>query len=415
MTNKNFLFYSLGRLISIIGSGIQQIAIPLYILDLTGSGTVMGTFVLVTNLPRLFVGPFSGVLGDRFNRKAIMISMDLARGGVILLLAFLAKTNALTITYLLMAQFVISAFDITFDPATQAMIGDIVHEENLTKANSIIQGINSFSYIVGPALGGILYGVFGIEFVFMLNGVSFVLSGISEYFIHYRQTTEKRKIDLKSTLADIKDGLRYVASTKGLLILIVFIMFSNFIVTALFSVVFPFYIREIVGFSGEQFGFLQTAWVAGILIGNILLGAYFHKRNAAKLFKTGILAQSFINLIFSMTTFPIAVHILGGHSWLYFWIIITLFGTIGIFNAFVNTPIYAWFQKTVPTQYRSRVFSVVAILAQLITPLGAFLFGIGLDHFEAHYLILAGNILNLIVILIFLSFKMTRLLAEKAG
>jgi len=413
MINKNFLLYSLGRLISIIGSGIQQIAIPLYILDLTGSGTVMGTFVLVSNLPRLLIGPFSGVLGDRFNRKTIMTAMDFARGGVILLLAFLAKIDAMTITYLLIAQFVISAFDITFDPATQAMLGDIVLEKDLTKANSIVQGINSFSYLVGPALGGIFYGLFGIKFVFILNGVSFILSGISECFIHYHQTTEKKNLDFKTTVTDIKDGLNYVKSTKGLLLLIVFIMFSNFIVTSLFNVVFPFYIREVVGFSGEQFGFIQTAWVSGILIGNILLGAYFHKKNAAKLFKTGILTQSSISLIFSLTTFPVTVHFLGGNSWLYFWIIAILFITIGIFNAFVNTPIFAWFQKTIPTQYRSRVFAVVSILVQLITPIGAFLFGMGLDFIEAPYLILSGNMMNLIVILIFLRFDMTRLLSDK--
>src|SRR6056297_971765 len=115
INKKNFYLYALGRLVSIIGSGIQQVAIPLFILDLTGSGTIMGTFVLVTNIPKLIFGPFAGVLGDRFDRKKIMVYMDFARGGLILLLALLARLNALEISGLMIAQFLISTFDITFD------------------------------------------------------------------------------------------------------------------------------------------------------------------------------------------------------------------------------------------------------------------------------------------------------------
>ncbi|MFP4461664.1 MAG: MFS transporter, partial [Thermotogota bacterium] len=203
INKKNFYLYALGRLVSIIGSGIQMIAIPLFILDLTGSGTIMGTFVLVSNLPRLIFGPFAGVLGDRFDRKKIMVMMDFARGAIILLLAVMTRMDALQISGLLIAQFIISTMDITFDPATQAMLGDIVHNNDLNKANSIIQGINSFSFIVGPAMGGILYGLFGIEVVFLINGISFVLSALSEMFISYHQTTERGKVSIKSTLIDI--------------------------------------------------------------------------------------------------------------------------------------------------------------------------------------------------------------------
>ena len=220
------------------------------------------------------------------------------------------------------------------------------------------------------------------------------------------------KLSFKGTIEDIKEGLVYLKGTTGLLLLLIFVMLSNFIITSMFNVVFPFYIREVVGFSGEQFGFLQTSWVAGILLGNIILGTFLSKKKAAKLFKRGIITQSFINIIFSITTFPIILSFFGGNSWTYFSVIAGLFISIGICNAFVNTPMYAWFQKTVPSQYRSRVFSVVAILIQLITPIGAFLFGVGLDYFKTHYLILGGNLLNFTFILIFLALGMTRILKE---
>lgn len=413
INKKNFYLYALGRLVSIIGSGIQQIAIPLFILDLTGSGTIMGTFVLVSNLPRLIFGPFAGVLGDRFDRKKIMVYMDFARGAIILLLALLTRMDTLQISGLLIAQFIISTMDITFDPATQAMLGDIVHNNDLNKANSIVQGINSFSFIVGPAMGGILYGLFGIEVVFLINGISFVLSGLSEMFINYHQTTEKVKINIKSTLVDIKEGFVYLKSMKGLLLLLIFAMLSNFLMTSMFSVLVPFFTREVVGFSGQQFGFMETSWVVGILIGNIILGVFLSKRKATALFKTGIIAESFLFLGFSIIAFPFAVSFFGGNSWLYFSVIAVIFALTGIFNALVNTPMLTLFQKKVSSNYRSRVFSVIAVLTQLIVPVGAFLFGLGLDYFDAHHLILIGSIGNMALTFLFLIIGMTKVLADE--
>ncbi len=411
INKKNFYLYALGRLVSIIGSGIQMIAIPLFILDLTGSGTIMGTFVLVSNLPRLIFGPFAGVLGDRFDRKKIMVMMDFARGAIILLLAVMTRMDALQISGLLIAQFIISTMDITFDPATQAMLGDIVHNNDLNKANSIIQGINSFSFIVGPAMGGILYGLFGIEVVFLINGISFVLSALSEMFISYHQTTERGKVSIKSTLIDIKEGFMYLKNMKGLLLLLIFAMLSNFLMASMFSVLFPFFAREVVGFSGQQFGFMETSWVSGILIGNIILGVFLTKRKATSLFKTGIIAESFLFLLFSIITYPFAVSFFGGSSWLYFSVIAVLFAFTGIFNALVNTPMLTLFQKKVSSAYRSRVFSVIAVLTQLIVPVGAFLFGLGLDHFDAHHLIFVGAIGNMGITFLFLIIGMTKALS----
>jgi hypothetical protein len=71
---------------------------------------------------------------------------------------------------------------------------------------------------------------------------------------------------------------------------------------------------------------------------------------------------------------------------------------IVIFNAFVNTPLMTMFHKKTPTKYRSRVFSVISVLAQLVTPLGAVLYGIGLDLMATHWLLLIANIGSVIII-----------------
>ena len=412
---RNFWFYLLGRLVSLVGSGIQQVAIPLFILDLTGSGTIMGTFVLVSNIPRIIFGPFAGVIGDRFNRKKIMVNMDLARGLIILSLALMASIDGLTVGILLVAQFFVSALDIVFDPATTAMIPDIVPDQKLTRANSIIQGVNSVSYIIGPALGGVLYGLFGIRAVFLANGVSFIASAISEMFITYRQTTRRTRMTIKSTLVDIKEGLAFLKTVRGLLLLLSFAMLTNFFISSAFAVVFPFFAREVVGFSSRQFGFLQSSWVIGILLGNIILAAFLSKKSPDTLFKTGVSAQMGGFMLLGVIAAPLFIQILGGPSWIYFSVIASIFLFTGAYNALVNTPLMTAFHRRTPTEYRSRVFSVIALLAQMTVPLGAMLFGVALDYVQVHWLFIVAATGNAAATIVFLSIGMSRFLAPVAS
>jgi MFS family permease len=410
---RNFWLYAIGRLVSLIGSGVQSLAIPLYILDLTGSGTIMGTFMVITMLPRILFGPIAGVLGDRFNRKMIMIYMDFARGAAILAMAVLAGANSLTITVLFIFQLLISTFDISFDPATAAMLPDIIDSDKLLRGNSILGAINSLSYIIGPALGGILYGMFGIEAVLILNGASYIASAISEIFIRYRQTTEKGKISLKSVFKDIVEGVGYMRKINGLILVMVFAMLSNFLLSPFFSVVFPFFARTIVGFTSEQYGFLQSGWVVGVLIGNVILGTLLSKKRQGNLFAMGLTAETLILFLLTVFFFPYFIDLFGWASWRYFAALGLPILVTGIFNAFVNTPLNTLFQKIVPTNYRSRIFSVISILSQIATPLGAAIYSFAVDRVPVHYLILVSSICNALLTLVFLLKGMTKLFDGK--
>lgn len=410
---RNFWLYAIGRLVSLIGSGVQSLAIPLYILDLTGSGTIMGTFMVITMLPRILFGPIAGVLGDRFNRKMIMIYMDFARGAAILAMAVLAGANSLTITVLFIFQLLISTFDISFDPATAAMLPDIIDSDKLLRGNSILGAINSLSYIIGPALGGILYGMFGIEAVLILNGASYIASAISEIFIRYQQTTEKGKISLKSVFKDIVEGVGYMRKINGLILVMVFAMLSNFLLSPFFSVVFPFFARTIVGFTSEQYGFLQSGWVVGVLIGNVILGTLLSKKRQGNLFAMGLTAETLILFLLTVFFFPYFIDLFGWASWRYFAALGLPILVTGIFNAFVNTPLNTLFQKIVPTNYRSRIFSVISILSQIATPLGAAIYGFAVDRVPVHYLILVSSICNALLTLVFLLKGMTKLFDGK--
>ncbi|WP_258001731.1 MFS transporter [Mesotoga sp. Brook.08.YT.4.2.5.1] len=107
------------------------------------------------------------------------------------------------------------------------------------------------------------------------------------------------------------------------------------------------------------------------------------------------------------------MNLFGGASWLYFAALGVPILVMGVFNAFVNTPLQTLFHRIVPTSYRSRVFSVISILSQIATPLGSAIFGFAVDRFPVHYLVLLSCIGNAILTIVFLMKGMSRLFEEK--
>lgn len=411
MKERNFWLYTVGMLVSFVGSGVQDIALPLFILDLTGSGTTMGTFVIITTAPRLILYPLAGVIGDRVNRKSIMVSMDFGRGAIILLLALLAAQDALTISLLFAVQFSVSLMNALFGTATSAMLPDIVKEEELTRANSIVEVVSSFSYIVGPLLGGVMYGLGGIEAAFLINGVSFLGSGVSELFIVYEQKTKKIE-KIKEVANDLKEGIHFIRVHRGLYILLVFGLAMNLLIGPVLVVLIPYVMRVIINFSAEQYGMLQTSFMVGLLAGNLIIGTVLAKTKIEKILTRGCSAHVGVMFLFAALLFPQSLGALGHASWSLFLAVSFTFISIGVAAAFVNTPIDVEFQKLTPTEFRARVFSVSGVITQGMAPLGYGIMGVLLDRVPAHLIAFMMVLIELLVVLLFVSRYVREVSAE---
>ncbi|GAB6189988.1 MFS transporter [Marinitoga arctica] len=397
---NNFLLFVLGRIVSLIGSGIQMVAMPLFILDLTGSGTQMGLFAMISMIPALIIAPFAGVLGDRFNRKNIMVIMDYFRGAIILFMAYLTFNDYITLSILFAMQVIISLFDSLFGAATSAMIPDLVPEKDLMKAVSTTESLSSASMIIGPVLGGVIYGLFGMKWVFLFNGTSFILSALSEMFIKYKKTSNlSSKINLKIFYKDIKDAIEFIFESTVLRNLMIMAIFLNFLFNPMFVVLFPYTFREVIGFSPQQYGLLETMWTLGIMLGNIILAIFFSKSKNRKLLKNGIYGMVGLNLLLAIFLIP---RIRGYFSiWKIFLIVGSIITFMGISNAFVNTPISVFFQRIIPNEKRSKIFSVIGVLFQAATPVGMAIMGFLVDKYEVHILFIVLAILILLDVIIF--------------
>ena len=402
--NNNLRMFIGGRFISLLGSGIQMIVLPLYILDLTGSGTLMGIFSVLTLVPALIAAPFSGIIGDRRNRKHIMIVMDFGRGALISLLGFLAMTGNFNIYVLFILQIFISIMDSLFNSSSSALMPELAAKEELIEANSAKSGFDAAATLAGPVLGGVIYGLWGIKMVFYINGISFIISAVFAMFITYNKKVVKReKINYKTFLKENAEALKFIINKKGLLQLFTFAMTANFLLAPLFDIILPYVLKKGIGFTSQQYGFIMGALAVGILLGNIGISIYFKKLGLRKLMKYGLIIETSLRVLVCGLLLPRIVGLYGGATWGLFFSISVCFIAMEFFNAFVNTPISTNLQNLVPDEMRSRFFAILGMFSQGAMPLGALVFGTLLDCMKYDKVLIIVNVLSILVAAVFLA------------
>ena len=181
--SKDFILVVIGQIISLFGNAAIRFALPLYLLNHTGSSALYGTVTACAFIPSILLSPIGGIIADRINKRNIMVILDFFTAAVILTFSFLAEGVSLIplITVTLMLLYSIAG---AYQPSVQASVPALVSQEHLMVANSIINTISSFSSLLGPVLGGILYSTYGLEPVLWVCILCFFVSAVMELFIH---------------------------------------------------------------------------------------------------------------------------------------------------------------------------------------------------------------------------------------
>jgi MFS family permease len=265
--NRNFSLLFFGNLVSSIGNVFYNFAVSWYILQITGSALQAGTYLATGGMISILVSPFAGVIADRFNKVRIVYLTDFVRGIAVIAAGIAVGLNlsdGWTLLVLYVVTIVLSINGALFQPAVVSLQADILPPEEYQSANASINLIRSFEGIIGVLLGGTLYALLGIEWIFIINGASFILSGISEMLIHF-EYIRKPQLSWKSGVEDLVGGLRYFVARKGLMQLMISILLLNFAFVPMFSNVLPFTFNQILQTSPIDFSIVQVSISVGML------------------------------------------------------------------------------------------------------------------------------------------------------
>lgn len=401
--NINLTLFLIGRMISDTGTSIQMMIMPLYIIDAGGNATTIGLFSFASLVPALFVYPFAGVLGDRLNRKTIMVVTDLASACVILLLSFISYFDRMSLTLLLVGQIIISLLNGLFDPATRGMMPQLVAQEELNVANSKMASLRGLSVLLGPVIGSLMYSEFGITVLFFINGFSFLLSGISEMLIRYKHVKSKSVEGISEIVSDLSRGIRFILSNRIIRMACYFLIVIYFLVQPIFAVALPLFFKTRLEYSNAQYGYLQSISILGMILGSTFVGWVFGKESEiVKPLKVGCSLLIVSMLMFSLLMFPYTLSVLGNDTILYFLLLAVVFCLFSAANMFINVPIQSFIQRETPMEYMSRVFSIVGMITRGGMPLGALVYGILLSRVDTHWPVFVSTLLMTLISITFI-------------
>ncbi|MGB4147842.1 MAG: MFS transporter [Tepidanaerobacteraceae bacterium] len=401
--NTNLILLLLGRMVSDTGTSLQMVIMPLYIIDIGGSAAIVGLFSFLAIMPTILIYPFAGVIGDRLNRKTIMVATDLASGGVILALALTSYLGKMSLAVLLLVQAIISLLNGIFDPATKGMLPQLVDEAELTRANSAVASLRTLSSLLGPVIGTVLYANLGITVLFFVNGISFLLSAISEMLIKYEHFRYKAGEGITGIMTDLSEGIKFILDKKMIRQLCVFFLIIYALIQPIFAVVLPLFFRTQLNYSDTQYGYLQMIIILGALIGSILVGLLFGKEK--KMLRPLMIGSNLLMammLAFSLLLFPSIIFQLGEDTLLYFFLLSAVLFLLSIAIMFIHVPIQALIQRKTPNEYMSRIFSIAGVISKGGIPLGALVYGFVLNIIKMHWTILSATILIILISVVFL-------------
>jgi len=375
-----------GQAASLLGSQLVQFALIWWLTKTTGSATVLATATLAGLLPQVILGPVSGALVDRWNRRVIMIAADSVIALATVALAILFLTGNVQFWYVYMLMFIRGAAGGFHWPAMQASTSLMVPKEHLSR----IQGFNQMLYgalnIASAPLGALLLELIPMQGILAIDVGTALLAITPLFFIPVPQPERTDLLEngeiKPSVWQDMVAGFRYIMGWPGLIMIGIMAAMINFLLTPASSLI-PIFVTQHFNGGAIQLAGLESAWGIGVVIGGTLLGIWGG-------FKRRILT-SLVGLII----LGIAVTMMGLlPSWALYLAIAMMF-VIGFANPITNGPLFAVMQSSVAPEMQGRVFTLIASVAAAMSPIGLIIAGPLADRFGVQTWYIAAGLVTL--------------------
>ena len=353
---RNYRLYASGHVVSVVGTWMQRVAQDWLVLELTGSAIAVGVATALQFLPLLVLGPWGGVVVDRFDRRRTIIGTQVASALVAVGLAVPVLLERATPGLVYALAFVLGCITLVDVPARHAFVLELVGPDHVINAQALNSTINNVGRMVGPAVAGLVIAVAGTGPAFALNAVSFL--AVVGALMRMDVAQLRRGARAVRWRGSLKEGLAEVVRRPHLracllLVLVVALFGQNF------RVVLPVFADETLGGGAGTYGWLMSALGVGAVIGGVVSAGREVPRARAALASAGAFAAANL-LVAAAPGIAAAAALLAG---------------LGASNVLFNTVSRAVLQTGVPSHLQGRVMALYSQVFLGTTPIGAPLVG----------------------------------------
>lgn len=384
LRSPNFRRYYVGQTVSMIGTWVQSVALMWLAYRLSDSTWFTGLVGFLQSIPHLFLGPFAGVLGDRVNRRTLLMTVLSLLALQSTALAVLAGTNLITLPQLAALALLAGILNAFETPTRQSIFVQLLdRREDLPNAIALNSMLMNGTRLIGPSIGGLLIALSSETICFALNAASYLAVVGALWYV---QLPARNARAPSHPLADLAEGWRYAMGmlpVRRMLLTLALVSFS----ISPYSTLMP-------AMAVKAFG--QGAGLVGLFIGAVGLGAFISAVTLARRPSVRGLAR----------WLPAAAVIAGLGSFgfglstnVYASMLLMMMAGFGMFmtGAACNTII----QTVVDEEKRSRVMSYYTMFFIGIAPFGHYLAGWLAEHVGVRVTFLLGGGLALVTGVVF--------------
>jgi MFS family permease len=263
----NYRYFFFGQLVSMMGTWMESVAQSFLVLALTHSGTQLGLTLAVRFLPMLLFGPMGGLFADRRDKRRILYVTQSLAGLVSAVFAILIATGSIrlwTVYLLALSLGFVNVFD---NPARQAFISEMVPPGDLPNAVTLNSVSMNLARVLGAAVGGGIVALLGVALCFGLNAVSFIAVLTSLALMNRSTLYPARRVAKEK--GQIRQGLRYVAANRELLIPLIMIAVIGTLAWE-FQVTLPLMATKVLGGGAQSYGLMASLMGVGAVVGGLV-------------------------------------------------------------------------------------------------------------------------------------------------
>jgi MFS family permease len=270
---QTFIIIWIGQLVSLLGSGLTSFALSVWVYKNTNSVTQFALISLFTLLPGIIISPLAGTLGDRWDRRRLIILSDCGAGLSILSIALLLFIGHLEIWHIYVATAASSAFNALQWPAYDAMVPLLVPTQHLVRANGMFQLGLAVSQLISPVLGGFLLVTIQIQGVLILDGITFIFCLVMLLLVRLPKPRTSTKAEgLKSSVwHDALAGWNYITTRPGLFWLLILFCVYHFVEGTAIVLSTPLFLSFT---STAVLGTMLSIGGSGMLLGTALISTW---------------------------------------------------------------------------------------------------------------------------------------------
>ncbi|GMQ55724.1 MFS transporter [Vallitalea sediminicola] len=381
MKYKNSILIISGNTVSQFGSVMFSLALNWWIIDTTNNVRLLGYVTAAATIPLIVLNLFGGVIADKGNKQKVLVGCDMLSGLLCIVLGIFMRETYINIPLVIMINVLLSCSMAIFSPTLRSIVPEVINKKIITKTNSILTNLTEAVKIIAPLVASMLFAnsYIGFKGIFIINGISFIVSAISESFINYT----KREIEQKGVLLEIKRGFNHIIENKVLFRLLLICAGVNFFIAG-YNLVLPYYIKNVIKID-NYYSLALTIQAAGGIVGSILV---FKKNKEASLHEISMnLILCGGALIITIIAHPIAL-------------LVSVF-IYGLFLTKFNIAFFSYLQLNVDKEFLGRVFSVVFFVAIILMPLGNLVFGFAAEYLKNYIFVIIGAFIICCVFMMF--------------